>query len=568
VQSELVPLDFQLYGAVRKTGGERDVGIAAVVDKIVDTVNPQAGLKRAAARKKTALITASGYGNYGASLTKKSLAGWLYAGGSHREDIEDNLSVLRQRSRDLYMGVPVANGAVKTMRTNVVGRGLHLKPTIDREVLGITAAQAQKLEKQIEREWRLWAESPDCDIERIDTFCELQQLAFLNWLMSGDCLVVLPIKPRLNQPYDLRVQLVEADRLCSPDYCDTYDNKIVGGVEVDRDGEVVAYHISCQHPLSYEVTDIKWQRVEAYGKRTGRRNVLHIMVRERIGQRRGVPFLAPVIESLKQLGRYTDAELVAAIVSGMFTVFIQKENGSGGAGIGAMMPEEMQVDAEDENSIELGNGAVMELNEGETIHDTNPGRPNSNFSLFVEAICQQIGAALEIPYELLMKRFGSSYTASKGALEEAWKMFRMYRAWLETDFCQPIYEEWLAEAVQKKRVDAPGFFADPLIRKAYCRAEWNGPAKGTLDPVKEVNAAKERVAQGFTTRASETMEMTGGDYFSNAEQLKQEEKKLSEVKKIAKGNEQRKRQPAGAAGEGNPAGQQEQPAEPAGGDDK
>lgn len=550
------------------------MGIAAVIDRAIATVAPETGLKRAAARQKMQILN-SGYGNYGASTFKKSLAGWLYAGGSHREDIEDNLSVLRQRSRDLYMGVPVANGAVKTMRTNVVGRGLHLKPTIDREVLGITAAQAQKLEKQIEREWRLWSESPDCDIERIDTFCELQQLAFLNWLMSGDCLALLPIKPRKNQPYDLRVQLVEADRLSSPDHCDSYDNKIVGGVEVDKDGEVIAYHISEQHPLSYEVTDIKWQRVEAYGRKTGRRNVLHIMTRERIGQRRGVPFLAPVIESLKQLGRYTDAELVAAVVSGMFTVFIEKEDASGDEPLGSMVPDEQQVDAEDESSLELGPGAVIDLNEGEKIHDTNPGRPNSNFQMFVEAICQQIGASLEIPYELLVKRFNASYTASKGALEEAWKMFRMYRAWLATDFCQPIYEEWMAEAVAKKRIDAPGFFADPLIRKAYCRAEWNGPAKGILDPVKEVNAAEKRVQNGFSTRSSETMEMTGGDYFSNADQLKQEEKKLSEVKKVAKGSEQQKQQPAGAEAPGKqqpagkePAGQQEQPAEPAGGDNK
>lgn len=527
------------------------MGIAAVIDKAVAVVAPEAALKRTAARKKIEILN-SGYGNYGASTTRKSLAGWLYAGGSHREDIEDNLSVLRQRSRDLYMGVPIANGAVKTMRTNVVGRGLYLKPAIDREVAGLTAAQAQKLEKQIQREWRLWADSPDCDIQRIDNFYELQQLAFLNWLMSGDCLAVLPIKPRLNQPYDLRVQLVEADRLSSPDYCDTYDNKIVGGVEVDRDGEVIAYHISDQHPLSYEVTDIKWQRVEAYGKKSGRRNVLHIMCRERIDQRRGVPFLAPVIEALKQMGRYTDAELIAAVVSGLFTVFIEKESNSEGEAIGSMIPDEEMVDALDDTSIEMGPGAVVDLNAGEKIHDSNPGRPNANFQSFVEAICQQIGAALEIPYELLVKRFNASYTASKGALEEAWKMFRMYRRWLANDFCQPIYEEWLSEAVAKKRIEAPGFFEDPIIKKAYCRAEWNGPARGTLDPKKEVQAAESRVANGFSTRSQETMEMTGGDFYSNVEQLKHEEKKLSEVKKIGSGNEQPKQQTAApAAGAGN-----------------
>ncbi|MCH5894346.1 phage portal protein, partial [Salmonella enterica] len=77
----------------------------------------------------------------------------------------------------------------------------------------------------------------------------------------------------------------------------------------------------------------KWERIPAYGKKTGRRNVLHVMQDwERPGQRRGVPVLAPVIEALKQLGRYTDAELVAAVVSGLFTVFVKTEAPEGPIG--------------------------------------------------------------------------------------------------------------------------------------------------------------------------------------------------------------------------------------------
>lgn len=508
-------------------------GIARVIDKVVETFSPEAGLKRAGARHRAALLNNSGYGNYGASTSKKSLIGWDYYSGSWREDINDNLSVLRQRSRDLYMGVPLATGAVKTMRSNVVGQGLRLKPTIDGEVLGMSPDQVKVLEKQIEREWAVWANSPDCDMNRLDNFYELQQLAFSNWLLSGDCIAVLPVKPRINQPYDLRINLIEADRLCSPNYADTYNNKIVGGVEEDADGEVIAYHIAKHHPLSYANNRLEWVRVKAYGDRTGRKNVLHMICRERIGQRRGVPFLAPVIESLKQLGRYTNAELVAAVVSGMFTIFIEKEGTSTDSPIGSMIPEDMQVDAEDEGTIELAPGAVIDLNEGEKAHDINPGRPNNNFGGFVDAISQQIGSALEIPYELLVKRFNSSFTASKGALEEAWKMFRMYRGWLAQDFCQPVYEEWLAEAVGKERIQAPGFFEDRLIHDAYCKAEWNGPARGMLDPVKEVNAAEKRVLCGFSTRAKETTEITGGDYYSNIEQLKQEEERLKEVKDIA-----------------------------------
>lgn len=510
-----------------------------VFDRVIAAVSPERALKRAGARRKLQILD-SGYSNYGASVTKKSLAGWLYGGGSAREDIQDNLSVLRQRCRDLYMGVPLATGALKTCRTNVVGSGLKLKSQVDYEVLGISEEEARDLECKIEREFALWADSPACDLERLDNFYELQQLAFLNWLMSGDVIATLPVTSRVNMPYDLRICLIEADRLSNP-HGDTGDPHIVGGVETNDAGEVVAYHISTHHPLSYEFTEMKWTRVEAWGEKTGRRNVIHIMNRERIGQRRGVPFLAPVIEALKQLGRYTDAELVAAVVSGMFTVFIEKESASADGAFGEIIPEEAQVDADDDSTIELAPGAIVDLNEGEKAHDMNPGRPNTAFDGFVIAICRQIGAALEIPYELLVKNFNASYSASRGALLEAWKMFRMYRTWLANDFCQPIYEEWFAEAVAKGRIPAPGFFTDPIIRMAYTGAEWNGPAQGLLNPVQEVTAAEKRVQNGFSTRDREAMEMNGSDFYQNAAQLRREEKLLKEVKGDGTGSQKEER---------------------------
>lgn len=502
-----------------------------VIDRAIEMISPKSALKRMEARQRINILN-SGYSNYGASTTKKSMIGWSYGGGSAREDIQDNLSVLRQRSRDLYMGVPLATGAIKTMRTNVVGRGIRLKSVIDREFLKLSEEEARAIESKIEREFSLWADSTSCDIERLDNFYELQQLAFMNWLISGDVIVTLPTTKRINMPYDLRINLIEADRLSNPNNLGNLDNKIVGGVEMNDTGEVVAYHISKHHPLSRNNNKITWTRIEAYGNKTGRKNVLHIMNRERIGQRRGIPFLAPVIESLKQLGRYTDAELVAAVVSGMFTVFIEKESASNDNGFGEIVPQEEQVDANDESTLELAPGAIVDLNEGEKAHDMNPGRPNANFDGFVTAICRQIGASLEIPYELLLKHFTASYSASRGALEEAWKMFKMYREWLATDFCQPIFEEWLCEAVAKRRVSAPGFFGNPLVKKAYCGTEWNGPARGLLNPVQEVNAAEKRVANGFSTRSTETMEIMGGDYYKNIQQLRQEEKLLKEVKDI------------------------------------
>lgn len=496
---------------------------------ILEKLAPRTALRRAEAQKKLELLN-SGYDNGGGSRKKKSLSGWIFEGGSAKEDIHDNLPVLRQRSRDLYMTAPLATGAIKTLRTNVVGTGLHLKSKVNYKTLGIEKEQARELERQIEEEFSLWADGTDCDLERFDNFYELQQLACLNWLMSGDVIITLPTTIRPHVLYDLRIHMIEADRVSTPrQHQYTAESKIWDGVEVNGEGEVVAYHIANRHPLSAQGQHTtKWTRVEAYGAATGRKNVIHLMNRERIGQRRGVPFLAPVIESLKQITRYEEAELMAAVVSGMFTVFIEKENATTESAFGDLIQKNQQVDM-DESSIELAPGAIFDLNPGEKASTVNPGRPNANFDGFCTAIARQIGSALEIPYELLLKHFTASYSASRGALLEAWKMFRMYRKWLANDFCQAIFEEWMSEAVAKERIKAPGFFSDPLIRRAYTRAEWNGPAQGLLSPVQEVNAALLRINGGLSTHDKESMEINGTSFHQNAEALAIENKIMKEV---------------------------------------
>ena len=234
---------------------------------------------------------------------------------------------------------------------------------------------------------------------------------------------------------------------------------------------VTAYWICNRHPLgsnsAVDAAGLTWQRVEAYGDTTGRRNVLHIMSRERIGQRRGVPLLAPVLESLKQLGRYTDAEITAAVISAMFTVFVKSQNPSDGRPFGEMIPAEELIDNADQSSIELGPGAIIDLNPGEEVQFADPKHPNTGYDDFTNATIRLIGAGLEIPPEVMMKQFTTSYSAARGALNEFWRTCSMQRDWFTDDFCQPVYEEWFAEAVARGRIHAPGFFTDPARRKAY-----------------------------------------------------------------------------------------------------
>jgi len=259
---------------------------------------------------------------------------------------------------------------------------------------------------------------------------------------------------------------------------------------------------------------------------------------ERPDQYRGVPYLAQVIEPLLQLRRYTESELQAALVQSFFTAWIVTETDQAeipinevGQGSIAGVPGENPGEgvSGDENEYEMGPGTVLHLKDGEKVDFGNPNIPTAGFDTFVKTMCRIIGAGKELPYDVLIKEFNSSYSASRGALLEAWAAFKMRRAWFVDDFCQPVYELWLSEAIARGRVKAPGFFDDPLVRNAWSGASWIGPVQESLDPLKEAKAAVLLINQGIKTRSEVTMELTGGDWSANVEQLAMENAALKEV---------------------------------------
>lgn len=489
------------------------------VERVIAAVAPIA----AARRQKARMFLAMSGGYTGGAKSRRQTSEWKTTKGASADaDQLPDLPTLRDRSRDLVRNEPLASGAIGGVVTSVVGTGLALQSHVDREVLGMSEEQAAAWQRHTENEWRLWAESTACDATRTQNFYGLQALTFRSALESGDVFVTTPMRELPSFPYKLALQIIEADQVSNPNHAGDSDT-LAGGVELDGWRAPVAYHIRTTHPGSIRPGAGKWDRFDAFGQRSGRRQVIHLYDKLRPGQTRGVPYLAPVIETLKQLGRYTEAELMAAVISGMFTVFVESERGgiepNDPSGIGG----ETGSQASDKD-IKLAPGAIVDLNPGEKVSSANPGRPNPAFNAFVEALCRFIGLALELPYEVLIKHFASSYSASRGAMLEAWKFYRRKRAFLADTLCNPVYEAWMDEAVATGRVAAPGYFADPLMRRAYLGAEWVGDGPISVDPLKDINAAKERVELGISSIDKEAALHDGGNFEDNHAQRVKEVK--------------------------------------------
>lgn len=490
------------------------------IDKAINYLNPVAGARRLRAR---AVMEVAG-GWFGGDKGRRRTEGWNPATGDADEVIQWDIDTLRERSHDLYRNAPAAASAINTNITHTIGVGLRVRPQIDRDFLGLSDEEADEVEAAQRREWLRWSISKECDIQRTSNFDEIAETAFRATLLSGDIFVSSPFKERIPGFLGLKVQLIEGERVSNEGWqSDT--ERLVGGVEKDEFGAPVNYHISKAHPGSTRDRKVtEWEVIPVFNA-DGERQILHLYDKLWPNQTRGVPYLAPVIETFKQIDRLIGAEIDAAVINSFFTVFIKTSTEDG---LDTMEPTSAIGGKSSDKDYKMGSGNMLDLALDEEVEFADPKRPNDAMDDFLVAILRLTGASLGIPFEILIQHFTASYSASRAAVEMAFRFFQKRRVWIINNLYQPFYEKVISEAVARGRLSAPGFFADPEIRAAYLGAAWRGPAKIVIQEHQEVRAARGRIDMGISNKSRETAVLLGEDWEEVHQQRVKEIKKEQE----------------------------------------
>lgn len=485
---------------------------ATLLDRLIARVSPAAALRRMHARDQFEAFSAPGGDGGGMSPLNTR---WSTSPRSADADQLRALPRQRAESRELRRTNPIAGGAIATNLNRVVGTGLVPIPEPDQQVLGWTDDQTSAFKAAVIREFSLWADSPLCDWYGTETFFQWQASVLGARLESGDCATLLPdADPTPAMPYRLRLQLIEADRIGNPGRAQDTDT-IIAGIRRSPQGAPAAAFVYDRHPgathlgFSGSTGAGTWY---TYTGPSGRRRVLHHFRPTRPEQTRGVPYLAPVIQAIKDLGRYTEAEISAAVIAAFYTVFVTSEKGPTSAPIHGMPTTQGAAESSPGPEMAMAPAAVIGLAAGEKIEIADPNRPNTAYEPFVTGILTLIGAGLGLPVELLIKKFNASYSASKAALLDAWQHFRSERAWLVVSACQPAYETLLAEMAASGRVAMPGFFESALHRWAYTRAAWHGDSPGSINPKDEVAAYRSAIDARLMTLERAEWELWGTDW--------------------------------------------------------
>lgn len=398
-----------------------------------------------------------------ASITARELSSWQPLRGSADNDLLPELATIVSRSRDLARNHGVAAGAIQTLNDNIVGVGFRLSAKPDYKLLGKTKDWEEEWQAKVESLWRSWAETTACDAANTLNFHGLTTLVFKSCLINGEA-IALPLWLK-DRKFATCIQLIEPDRLSNPNNAmDAKDMR--GGVEIDRYGAPVAYHIRQNHPGDYWIVNA---------------------------------MIAAFIETPM------DAESLNELFGGDGNDYLN---------------------AKKDWKVKLEGGSIIPIFPGDKIAPFTPSRPNSAYGSFIENVLRHIGTGLNIPYELLLKDFSkTNYSSARAALLEAWRFFNGRRAWLANTWATPVYELWLEEAVNKGLVDAPDFYEN---RYAYTRCKWIGPGRGWVDPVKEAQACQLRMEIGLSTLENECASQ-GLDWEEVVEQRLREKNKLREL---------------------------------------
>lgn len=466
------------------------------------------------------------YGNglafKGASMLTEALRAFLVSPGSADRDLNDDRETLALRSRSLFQNNSFSSALVNSVDINVVGTGIHARPLIDGEMLGIERERAEKWSRVVRKYFDLWADNKSCDAEQKNDFYQMQDLALKTQLITGDCFALCSYDSR--NPFGIRVKLLEGDR-CRQPYNISASERIAMGIEVDDVGAATAYYFTKKpvYGLDYYSGFAEYVKVNAFDS-FGGQNVVHCFSSERPDQRRGLPFLAPIVSQLKQQERYQDAELLAAVVSAMFTVFLTSNSPDVRNDLpGGLLAPKSAAPKRTEDCA-LGPAAVVSLAQGEKIEIADPKRPNANYAPFVDGIFREAAAAKGQSAEHVLHYYNSSYNAVRAAINETKKTNDKIKYDFVADFCQPIYEKFLNRLVVNRLIDAPGYFDDPIKHLLWSSCRWDGEAGFMLDPTKETQALIMQLDNHLIDRDTVCRRICGMEFSEVAEKIAEERK--------------------------------------------
>jgi lambda family phage portal protein len=306
-------------------------------------------------------ILAAANDAYAATDNRKTLEFFRPTNRTATQAITENLSSLTAKCRQIERATPLGRAVVDALAAEIVGSGITVLPRTGDEAL----------DAKLQAAFEDWADHALVDGGSLWSW---QQLVAREIATAGAGLARILILPeRVDRGWlPVAVLPLEPEWLCGDPVSEVAaGNVFVRGVELDRLGRPVAYHL--RHPEAY-----------SGGERVDATQVIHVFERRRAQQVHGEPLLAPAIERVLQDARLIETELQAAVATSAPAVTIESENTNRLA--------EADDSSSDDRVVEIAAGSVTRLLPGEKVSAIVNPRPSPQITAWRDNVRSDVAA--------------------------------------------------------------------------------------------------------------------------------------------------------------------------------
>lgn len=485
----------------------------------------------------------------GASRFDSEVAMWEPDSLSADREITPVKSISDRRSRNITNNDAYVINGVSIQQDSIVGDLYMLNAKPNFQVLGLDETWAEEFQDEVESKFTLWAESPECwvDASGVNTFTQLIRLGVMSWGTTGEILATaewLRDKDRPLAPFRTSIQMIDTDRLMNPfGYPDT--PTLTGGVERNKNGLPIAYHIRNAHPTDYNNPDSFITKRVPARKPWGRRMVIHILEQSRPGQARAISQMVAALKEMKMTKNFRDTVLQSAVLNASYAATIESELpaeaayaaiGAGdGNGVSQWATQYLAAVGQYTSGakhIKMNGVKVPHLFPGTTLNLRNAATPGGVGQNFEQSLLRYIAAALGISYEQLSKDYSqTNYSSARAAANETEKRMKGKKRFISDKLASMIYRLWLEEALNsgaiKLPAGAPNFY-EGQNADAYAACTWTGAGRGQIDELKETQAAVLRLKYNLSSAEDEIARL-GKDWRVVYKQQSREKKMRDEL---------------------------------------
>ena len=449
---------------------------------------------------------------FAAAQLNRLTAQWQVTQEKINDEIRNDLDALRNRSRSLENNNDFARNYLDIVETNLIGPDA---PRLVSLVDNAPGSPDDGARFAIQNAFADWSQRGICEISGGYSFAEICQTIARGTARDGECLVLPILGHHAGNKYNYALQIIDVDRLA------TWHNRlasqglnaIVAGVEVNGYGKPVAYHFNTG---ALQSSNRSAQRIDASA-------VLHRYINTRPEQRRGIPWMHASMLSMHYAGEFALSALMAAKHGADHLGFFVTPDGE---------PPGIGQEASDEPGARITTsapGTWDTLPDGTDIRVVDSKYPNEVFGPFLKSAYQRMASGLPgASYPELCNDYEAvNFSSIRAAVLSTRDEWKKKHKWFASAWLEPIFSEWLRQALLKGAIVLANGSPLPTVKMdKFAAHAWQFRGWSWVDPLKDIQTAKEGIALKITSRTRIAAEM-GRDIEDVFDELQQEEKMAS-----------------------------------------